>query len=621
MLGSKFGLKVLLLTSLMSMQSVYVKANQKVPVPVKIASADMQFLGLESRGHHHKSSSSDSSSSESESDSSTSSHKVKEPSCHSSITISSVPVVIDKPGYYCVTNDLTYTGSESAIDIRASNVNIDFKGHVLTIPSTASLGISAQYVSDLLIKNGTIRCEAVSEDPNNAAIQFFSNMQRVRFEKMVTQNTRRGIFALATGTDPYLSGFEEITINNCAFTHPGETGRGVQIGRVRDLVVENCAFNECGSIALFVSTDGRNVRINNCTFFNEAVFGSGVFVQTAQDEDVSLTTNVEITNCAADHNNFGIVVTNNGTVNLSQNTLIQNCNVSHGSVFPLFVGGVTATQMNTVIQNCNISGMADTVTNVLFQQVETLLVENCNFLNKEANDAFLNVTITNGHGVIFNNCQFDSNPAGLVDDPLNLGTNLYIFEIEPGEPPLAPSDNIKVMNCLFLNNPKFHVYTLRGTRALSIENCSFDQAREAAMFFDGLSDSIVQNCLIGNSSGKGIRLDAQSVRNTIQGNTFSNNADDGLFLGVDSGFNTIIGNISSNNGGNGIFIGCSSTNNTIKDNATSNNGSDGINNQGGASNEFYGNSACHNGNVNYENIAPLVAPGSPAVTGGNISCS
>jgi hypothetical protein len=82
--------------------------------------------------------------------------------------ITSLPYKIEKPGHYELNSDLTYTGSDVAITIEASNVTLDLNGYTLqtnnppggpgpTAIVIASAGTHpvAHFINDT-IKNGTI---------------------------------------------------------------------------------------------------------------------------------------------------------------------------------------------------------------------------------------------------------------------------------------------------------------------------------------------------------------------------------------------------------------------------------------------------------------------------------
>lgn len=74
--------------------------------------------------------------------------------------IGKLPAVIEKPGNYCVTKDLTVSaGATSAVEIAADDVTLDLGGFTLhgnATPTTDTVGVSAIERRHIVIRNGGV---------------------------------------------------------------------------------------------------------------------------------------------------------------------------------------------------------------------------------------------------------------------------------------------------------------------------------------------------------------------------------------------------------------------------------------------------------------------------------
>jgi hypothetical protein len=76
------------------------------------------------------------------------------------IQILKLPLIIDKPGYYCLTKNHDYNESKHAITINASHVTLDFKRHKIKLvpnnPANQIFGVYSLNSHHIIVKNGTI---------------------------------------------------------------------------------------------------------------------------------------------------------------------------------------------------------------------------------------------------------------------------------------------------------------------------------------------------------------------------------------------------------------------------------------------------------------------------------
>jgi len=71
--------------------------------------------------------------------------------------ISNVPAIINEPGVYCLTQNVTFDGTGSAITITCNDVILDLNSHNITVNQDTSNGIFVNAVTSIVIKNGSIR--------------------------------------------------------------------------------------------------------------------------------------------------------------------------------------------------------------------------------------------------------------------------------------------------------------------------------------------------------------------------------------------------------------------------------------------------------------------------------
>ncbi len=72
--------------------------------------------------------------------------------------ITSLPATLSTPGNYCLTGDLNFAGSGSAIVVAANGVHIDLRGYALRSGGTASnTAVQVGAVSNFTLRNGQIQ--------------------------------------------------------------------------------------------------------------------------------------------------------------------------------------------------------------------------------------------------------------------------------------------------------------------------------------------------------------------------------------------------------------------------------------------------------------------------------
>jgi parallel beta-helix repeat protein len=104
--------------------------------------------------------------------------------------ITSVPYIINQPGFYFFTRDLTYTGSSHAIIVNVDNVTIDLMGFSLSYNGTNSggFGVYMYERNNVEVRNGTVRNfsgDGIGEYGSGANhrvvnVRVFNNSQGIR---------------------------------------------------------------------------------------------------------------------------------------------------------------------------------------------------------------------------------------------------------------------------------------------------------------------------------------------------------------------------------------------------------------------------------------------------------
>ena len=513
--------------------------------------------------------------------------------CLQRIVIDRLPITITESGSYCVKKSLLFEVPSPAITVAADNVDIDLGDHTITV-GPAAAAIFAQNTTNLRIHNGQLESTLPSTDPNSIGISLV-NVDHAEFNDIIFSNTLIG-YSGAACTDQSFA--------NCKFNHPGDTQdtRGIEIFGGAGYTIERCFFDTIGQqingnsgIAIDVNVFNTNtvcntVTINECDFTNTNSVSTSIFLVG--------TTNVEITDCKMQNNgslgnpsSAGIAVVPAPLTNSSfaspTNITIQNCDIDQ----PHSVGIAATSFDNLLIENCRIQSNDNTLlhnvivgaSNPAFSKTNAIL-RNCSLSNPNAAGGFVNLLVTNIEGGLIENCTLDSN--GLA--------NLHIG--------LAPSNNVKVLNSTFSKTCLDHVRITDNSSSITVENCNIDASMFAGVHLLNATECTIKNCEISNvSNGYGI------------------------FLEPNSNFNQILDNAITQCNFDGIVI--NSTNNTIKYNTCSNNGSHGINNGGGATNEFYFNTACHNSGTPANNcfgITPsglVQPPGGTNAPGVNVCCT
>jgi hypothetical protein len=178
------------------------------------------------------------------------------------IVITSVPHTISKSGTYTFNANLTYSGTASPVTITASDVTLDFAGHVLSDTNAATTTIAVHLApsvnqNNVIIQNGTIQCQA-------QALAISADATSATYSAIVVQDMR-----LYAGTGVHIRGGTGCTIQRNLMSGGG--GRSV-IDLIsstgQNLIRDNQMSGDPSQAVVFNNAPSGN----NSYFVNNVVF-------------------------------------------------------------------------------------------------------------------------------------------------------------------------------------------------------------------------------------------------------------------------------------------------------------------------------------------------------------
>jgi hypothetical protein len=170
------------------------------------------------------------------------------------------PIVIDEPGSYVLTADLTVTSTASnGIDITVDDVTLDLGGHVVRGPGGAGLittGIKALDRSRVIVRNGTVtgfgyglRLVASSDGGGNRIADLTASDCRIH-GVWLAGGVARDIAVFDNGVDYQVPGFQ---CERCSATNITASSNTTGI-RIEDGSALNCTANENTLFGIILSS-------------------------------------------------------------------------------------------------------------------------------------------------------------------------------------------------------------------------------------------------------------------------------------------------------------------------------------------------------------------------------
>ena len=213
--------------------------------------------------------------------------------CAPHIPISSLPFTCDRPGTYCLTQNLFHNGSTAAITVASSGVDINFDNFSITLPFDNSIGIYVENVNNINIYGGQIigGVSFVSQ----IGIYFYNN-NVVNVHDMTITNISIGISADAVNSGQY----ENLSM---AYPLPSISGYDIESSAIQLFVcnkqiIRNVNIDDYSGIGLGVITlfSTSDVTIENVKGIRSSIFddqSSGIYAAGNTQTNIK---NIQLTN-------------------------------------------------------------------------------------------------------------------------------------------------------------------------------------------------------------------------------------------------------------------------------------------------------------------------------------
>jgi hypothetical protein len=232
--------------------------------------------------------------------------------------------VIDRPGSYYLTGNITGTPGKHAIVIASDNVTLDLSGFALIGAAQAGDGInssSTSYYKNISVSNGTIRGW-----PGNGV-------------NISADNSR----------------LERLRISN-------NTLSGISTGTALGTVIQNCHLTDNAAGHIFT---GANCVVEDCTLTTTSLLGSPIGINTADGSVVRRCTMQGIRGVAIQAGGSMTVENNTITggksdaINVGQRSLVRGNNISGNTGSGIILNGQACVVLeNTLISNAPGSTIA-----------------------------------------------------------------------------------------------------------------------------------------------------------------------------------------------------------------------------------------------------------------------
>lgn len=452
-----------------------------------------------------------------------------------------VPFVINKPGKYKLGQDITYTGSGSAITIASDAVTLRLGAFSIVLTDNNGTGISVIDSSEFAIERYGIKNTSLANSLGTGI--YIVNCSKGYIENIFTVNHFDGLL---------INNSTDITIKYSQFLHAFNVGALVVTST--NIVFDSCVFAD-SYLGLAFSEANQDCTIINCEFPSATM--SNLVVQQINGMIIE---NCSFTNTSGDP---------------AKANLIQ------------FGGGGSEQVCNDVI------------------------IKNCTLINRPAHTPTLGNTAPEGLG-IYQGSGFLVESCVIDIDNTDQDPTLDLSGIHISNPGLGLNGtvacNVVIRNCVVQGPATNGFYPDVGSSGVVIEYCVAANAQKNGIFLAGTTASSVHhNTVVGNGTN-GIFLGETSVSNSITNNVV-----------VSNGSNPIVTSLPPV--GNGISIASDSSKNAIAYNEVFNNSVNGIDDEG-TGNRIYGNTAYANANKNYNAATDVIVvsnPGDPAKSAENIS--
>lgn len=523
--------------------------------------------------------------------------------------------VITTSGRYCLVEDITWTNTINpnigAININASNVELNLNGHSIDLMEAGIIGVivvpegfpsvDTGILNNIIVHNGSIRnnfcnftfantgtntCSPVILCDPNAYIGvglILIDCQDVLIENIAIDSVSVGILAYSNFHTPAQIIIDSCSVNtavNGIWTNPSNAFPGID-----SLVIENF-FGTCMAQHSIYANVITNLVIDNAISFD--TFACSIFPTNIS--------NCVIKNC--------IGYTSRG-FNVFQPTFINglyitNCQaynaLSSANIFADFC-------LEVLIENCvTASAAAD---NIVLEFSNVVQVNNCIASNAHDNGLFVGSV----QGCSITNCTFSDNTSGISVS---------------GVPGIFNSNGVTISGCT-INNSSQNGIAIGVTQSATIKNCLVTNSVVNNLFMNAVSQIVIQDTACYNSNGSNVNVSGcdgividhcitnaagtagifvENSNNVTVANSHTSAAEFGVQVSASNG--VVVTDCRSNANATGIEIN-SSSNCLVQNNTSYSNSNAGIAESAPTGiNNYFGNNAYNNTVANYAGL-PVVA--------------
>lgn len=399
------------------------------------------------------------------------------PDCDVLIEQIDIPYVISASGYYCVNENLEFTGGLDAITISSSDVILDLKGH--TIDGMSGSGDNAIVLSagmqNITIKDGALK------GADDFGIVGVSDNQRINIRNIAFIDSSESLFFDSTT--------RRFVIEDCHFV-----GGSVAFEGVTDGVIRNCTFQQIASTALRFERANR-CNIIHCVFDDIA---NGLLLDGGCNH-------IFVRNCVARNaTSRGFTCENDN----SQSIVFDQC-IAQQSVIDGFQFNITGTApMESILlrdccaQNCGRDGFllnsaaTGSIRHVVFDRCVAMQNTRDGFRCDSAGSARIdNVVMRNCQAVDNEASGFNINTLGTVSC---IGCVAQANDFDGIDIDAAATD-CKVVDCCAVSNGAIGINNAAGDSNAILGNAAFNNATNIVGISDGTF--IVSRALVGALAG------------------------------------------------------------------------------------------------------------------------
>ncbi len=386
--------------------------------------------------------------------------------------ISSAPYIINDPGSYYLTTNLTTGSFQAGVVILADNVTLDLNGFALIgVPNSFS-GIICFGHTNTCVRNGAIRGWA------NDGIDGFPS-SNTRFENLfIVDNTTGGL----------LAGRNAVVVG-CTIT--GNGGGGISVGDGSRLDHCNAQNNFGSGIAT-----GSACIVSECAAVSNTVFGINVGAGST------------VGRCSATGNGTNGIIT-------AQNCSLQGCAATFNSGAGIMTGD------GSTLTGCAASGNS---------KDGSTTGNSCTVKDSTGNNGNLSNGISTRDNCTVEGCNTSGNGLGIVGPSLNgfgiqVGTNSVVTRCSSANNKLGirADDASTLINCVASGNRSDGIAVQDD--CILLRNFCKDNGQPASpnyagLHVTGINCRVEDNHLIANKF-RGLKVDG--IRNVIIRNTAKDN--------------------------------------------------------------------------------------------------